>query len=53
MSNSEYPKLLEILQNDGKTLKFRVNELAKWVDECFVKHFINDKDQGKTGEMGS
>ncbi len=47
MSNSNYPKRFEILQNDGKSLKFRVNELTKWVNECFVKHFINDKDQGE------
>ncbi len=51
MSNDNYPKRFEIIQNDGKTLKFRVNELAKWVDECFVKHFINNKDQGSAIEI--
>ncbi len=51
MSKNNYPKRFEILQNDGKSLKFRVNELTKWVDECFVKHFINDKDQGEAREI--
>ncbi|MFQ5787585.1 MAG: hypothetical protein ACE5H1_06340 [Thermodesulfobacteriota bacterium] len=44
MSNHIYPKQFEILHNDGKTLEFRVDKLDKWVDECFVKHFINDND---------
>ncbi len=43
MSNN-YPKRFEILESDGKTLKFRVDKLAKSLDECFVKHCINDID---------
>ncbi len=53
MGNNKYPKRFEILQNDGETPKFRVDKLANGLVESFVEHFINDKDQGKTGEMGS
>ncbi len=51
MSNDEYPKRFEILENDGKILKIRVNDLAKWVDECYVKHSIHGKDQGEVREI--
>lgn len=44
---SNYPKRFEILKNNGKTLEFRVDQLAKDIDKCFVKHFIND-DWGST-----
>ncbi len=51
MSKSNYPKRFEILHNDGKTLKIRVGELIKGLDECFIKHFINDEDQKNTREI--
>ncbi len=44
MSNDNYPKRFEILQNDGEVLKFHVEELASGINEYFVKHFINDID---------
>ena len=47
MSSSKYPKRFEILQNDGKTIKFRVAELTKYLRECFVKHYVNGQDQGR------
>ena len=45
---SNYPKRFEILKNNGKTLEFRVDQLANGIDKCFVKHFVNDIDQRKT-----
>jgi hypothetical protein len=44
MSNNNYPKRFEILQNDGETLQFRVDKLANGLVECFVRHCINDID---------
>ena len=48
---SNYPKRFEILENNGITLKFRVGELIKGMDECFMKYLINDDDQGITREI--
>lgn len=51
MSGNNYPKRFEILQNDGKTLRIRIGELAKGLDEYYVKHFINDKNQEDTSKI--
>ncbi|MCP4253109.1 MAG: hypothetical protein GY775_06825 [Candidatus Scalindua sp.] len=48
---SKYPNRFEILENDGKILKFRVDQLTNDLDECFIKHYINDEDQGNTSEI--
>ncbi len=51
MNTSNYPKRFEILENNGNILKFRVGELTRGMDECFMKHFINDEEQGNTREI--
>ncbi len=50
MSKS-YPRRFEILQNDGNILKISVGELLKGVNECYIKYFINDVDQGSSREI--
>jgi hypothetical protein len=45
MGGNNYPKRFEILQNDGITLNIRIGELVKGLEECFVKHFINDENR--------
>jgi len=51
MSNIKYLNRFEILHNDGKTLKFHIDELAKWVDNCFVRHLVNKNEQGEANEI--
>ena len=48
---SNYPKRFEILQNDGKTLKFRVDKLTNGLRDCYIKHLVNEKDQGDAKEI--
>ncbi len=48
---NNYPKRFEVLENNGKILKFRVEKLTNGLRECFIKHFINDKDQGEAREI--
>jgi hypothetical protein len=51
MSSNNYPKRFEILENDGKVLKFRVDKLTKGLNEYFIKHFANGKDQDEAKKI--